>query len=293
MRIFISFLFIISFKSIGQEIKVEGNFIEDSIQIGNIVSYNLNISYPNNIEVLLPDSNYNYIPFEYINKSYSSTINDSIYNYDEVNYKFTSFNLDSIQFLKLPVFIINSKDSLIMYSNTDSIFLMEFIKELSDSLNVKSNTKFSFVGLAIDYIFITKITSFLILFLITFYLLFRKKINKYFKIRIAKKEYNTFINKIEKLNDEIQNDFKIEKIELFLLLWKRYNEKVSKYPYSSLTTSEIIHLGIVNDIKENINSLDNTIYGNKKMIDFKKNFIMLKKHSTKIFNNKLKEINNV
>ena len=292
MRIFISFLFIISFKSIGQEIKVEGNFIEDSIQIGNIVSYNLNVSYPNNIEVLLPDSNYNYSPFEYINKSYSSTINDSIYNYDEVTYKFISFNLDSIQFLKLPVFIINSKDSLIMYSNTDSIFLMEFIKELSDSLNLKSNTKFSFVDLAIDYPFLSKIISFLIIFTITFYLLFRKKINKYFKTKYTKKEFNTFINKIEKLNDEIQKDFKIEKIELFLLLWKRYNEKVSKYPYSSLTTSEIIHLGIVNDIKENLNSLDNTIYGNKKITDFKKNFIMLKKHSTKIFNNKLKEINN-
>ena len=292
MRIFISFLFIISFKSIGQEIKVEGNFIEDSIQIGNIVSYNLNISYPNNIEVLLPDSNYNYSPFEYINKSYSSTINDSIYNYDEVNYKFTSFNLDSIQFLKLPVFIINSNDSLIMYSNTDSIFLMEFIKELSDSLNLKSNTKFSIVDLAIDYPFLSKITSFLIIFTITFYLLFRKKINKYFKTKYTKKEFNTFINKIEKLNNEIQKDFKIEKIELFLLLWKRYNEKVSKYPYSSLTTSEIIHLGIVNDIKENLNSLDNTIYGNKKITDFKKNFIMLKKHSMKIFNNKLKEINN-
>ena len=292
MRIFIFFLLFISFKSIGQEIKVEGNFIEDSIQIGNIVSYNLNVSYPNNIEVLLPDSNYNYSPFEYINKSYSSTINDSIYNYDKVNYKFTSFNLDSIQFLKLPVFIINSNDSLIMYSNTDSIFLMEFIKELSDSLNLKSNTKFSFVDLAIDYPFLSKIISFLIIFTITFYLLFRKKINKYFKTKYTKKEYNTFINKIEKLNDEIQKDFKIEKIELFLLLWKRYNEKVSKYPYSSLTTSEIIHLGIVNDIKENLNSLDNTIYGNKKMTDFKKNFIMLKKHSTKIFNNKLKEINN-
>ena len=292
MRIFISFLLFISFKSIGQEIKVEANFIEDSIQIGNIVSYNLNVSYPNNIEVLLPDSNYNYSPFEYINKSYSSTINDSIYNYDKVTYKFTSFNLDSIQFLKLPVFIINSKDSLIMYSNTDSIFLMEFIKELSDSLNLKSNTKFSFVDLAIDYPFLSKIISFLIIFTITFYLLFRKKINKYFKTKYTKKEYNTFINKIEKLNDEIQKDFKIEKIELFLLLWKRYNEKVSKYPYSSLTTSEIIHLGIVNDIKENLNSLDNTIYGNKKMTDFKKNFIMLKKHSTKIFNNKLKEINN-
>ena len=45
-------------------------------------------------------------------------------------------------------------------------------------------------------------------------------------------------------------------------------------------------------LKENLNSFDNTIYGNKKMNDFNKNFIKLKDHSTKIFNNKLKEINN-
>ena len=99
MRIFLPFFFFINFDLIGQEIKIKANFIEDSIQVGDVVSYNLNVSYPNNIEVLLPDSNYNYSPFEYINKSYSSTINDSIYNYDEVTYKFTSFNLDSIQFL--------------------------------------------------------------------------------------------------------------------------------------------------------------------------------------------------
>ena len=163
----------------------------------------MKVTYPNNIE-FITDSNYNYAPFEYIDKLYLSMIDDSIFNYDEVTYKFTSFNLDSIQFLKLPVFIINSKDSLIMYSNTDSIFLMEFIKELSDSLNVKSNTKFSFVDLAIDYPFLSKIISFIIIFIITFYLLFRKKIKRYFKIRITKKEYNRFINKIEKLHIEIK-----------------------------------------------------------------------------------------
>ena len=292
MRIFLTFFFFINFDLIGQEIKIKGNFIEDSIQVGNVVSYNLKVTYPNNIEVLLPDSNYNYGPFEYIDKLYLSTVNDSIFNYDEATYKFTSFNLDSIQFLKLPVFIINSGDSLVMNSNTDSIFLMQFIGKLSDSLNVKSNTKFSFVNLAIDYPLITKLTSFLFLFLITFYLLFRKKIKRYFKIRITKKEYNRFINKIEKLNIEIAENYKLERIELFLLLWKRYNERVSKYPYSSLTTNELIHLGIVNDIKTNLNSFDNTIYGNKKMNDFNKNFIKLKDHSTKIFNNKLKEINN-
>ena len=179
-----------------------------------------------------------------------------------------------------------------MFSNKDSIFLIQFIGKLSDSLNVKSNTKFSFVDLEIDYPLITKLTSFLFLFLIIFYLLFRKKIKRYFKIRITKKEYNRFINKIEKLNIEIAENYKLERIELFLLLWKRYNERVSKYPYSSLTTNELIHLGIVNDIKINLNSFDNTIYGNKKMNDFNKNFIKLKDHSTKIFNNKLKEINN-
>ena len=292
MKIFFSLFFIISFELIGQEIKIEANFIEDSIQIGNIVSYNLKVSYPNNTEVLLPDSNYNYDSFEYINKSYSSTVNDSIYNYDEVTYNLTSFSLDSIQFLKLPVFIINSNDSLIMYSNTDSIFLMEFIKNLTDTLNVKSNTKISLVDLAFDYPLLTKIISFLLLFTIIFYFTFRKKIIKYFKIVYTKKEYNRFIIEIEEVNDEIQKDFKPEKIELFLLIWKRYNEKVSEYPYSSLTTSEIIQLGIVNDIKENLKSIDSTIYGSKKMIYFQKHFIMLKKHSTKIFNNKLKEINN-
>jgi len=292
VKIFFSLFFIISFELIGQEIKIEANFIEDSIQIGNIVSYNLKVSYPNNTEVLLPDSNYNYDSFEYINKSYSSTVNDSIYNYDEVTYNLTSFSLDSIQFLKLPVFIINSNDSLIMYSNTDSIFLMEFIKNLTDTLNVKSNTKISLVDLAFDYPLLTKIISFLLLFTIIFYFTFRKKIIKYFKIVYTKKEYNRFIIEIEEVNDEIQKDFKPEKIELFLLIWKRYNEKVSEYPYSSLTTSEIIQLGIVNDIKENLKSIDSTIYGSKKMIYFQKHFIMLKKHSTKIFNNKLKEINN-
>ena len=110
MRIFLTFFFFINFDLIGQEIKIKGNFIEDSIQVGDLVSYNLKVTYPNNIEVLLPDSNYNYAPFEYIDKLYLSTVDDSIFNYDEVTYKFTSFNLDSIQFLKIPVFIINSGD---------------------------------------------------------------------------------------------------------------------------------------------------------------------------------------
>ena len=65
----------------------------------------MKVTYPDNIEVLLPDSNYNYAPFEYIDKLYLSTVNDSIFNYDEITYKFTSFNLDSIQFLKIPVFV--------------------------------------------------------------------------------------------------------------------------------------------------------------------------------------------
>ena len=60
MRIFLPFFFFINFDLIGQEIKIKANFIEDSIQVGDVVSYNLKVTYPDNIEVLLPDSNYNY-----------------------------------------------------------------------------------------------------------------------------------------------------------------------------------------------------------------------------------------
>ena len=115
-KILVLLLFFIVSNLQSQEIKIKGNFLEDSTEIGNIISFNLDISYPKDLEIILPDSNYNYKPFEFVDKSFVPTISDSIYNYDSITYKLTSYNLEKTQFIQLPIFILNSKDSTIIYS---------------------------------------------------------------------------------------------------------------------------------------------------------------------------------
>ena len=59
---------------LGQEIIPRGYFSKDTVQIGEHVDFTLIVGYPRGMEVLFPDSIYNYYPFEFIGKSYLSTI---------------------------------------------------------------------------------------------------------------------------------------------------------------------------------------------------------------------------
>ncbi len=291
MRIIIYSLFLFqSFFVQSQEIKVEGNFLKDSTEIGNVISYNLKISYPKNLEIILTDSNYNYDPFEFVEKSFIPTISDSVYNYDSIIFKLTSYSIDETQFLKLPIFIINSKDSTEIYSNVDSINIKEFITELSDSLSTKSNTNFSLVNIEFNYPLFYYISISTISTLVIFYIIFRKKIIIYFKTRFLKNEYNNYIIRMEKSYNEIIKEFNRKKFEKLLLIWKRYNERISDFPYSSLTTHEIIKLGVAKDLSKILQSIDKIIYSNYSLNNFKGNFKQLINHSLKLFNNKLKEI---
>ena len=291
MRIIIySLFFLQSFIVQSQEIKVKGNFLEDSTEIGNIISYNLKISYPKYLEIIVSDSNYNYEPFEFVNKTFIPTISDSLYNYDSIIFKLTSYNIDKTQFLKLPVFLINSKDSTLIYSNVDSIRINEFITELSDSLSTKSNTNFSFVNIEFNYPLFYYISISITLILVILYIIFRKKIIIYFKTRFLQNEYNNYIIRMEKSYNEIIIEFNRKKLEKLFLIWKRYNEKISDFPYSSLTTYEIIKLGVAKDLSKILQSIDKVIYSNYNLDNFKENFKQLINHSLKLYDNKLKEI---
>ena len=285
-----SLFFLQSFIVQSQEIKVEGNFLEDSTEIGNVISYNLKISYPKNLEIIVTDSNYNYDPFEFVEKSFIPTISDSLYNYDSIIFKLTSYSIDKTQFLKLPVFLINSKDSTLIYSNIDSIRINEFITELSDSLSTKSNTNFLFVNIEFNYPLFYYISISTILILVVLYIIFRKKIIIYFKTRFLKNEYNNYIIRMKKSYNDIIQEFNRKKLEKLLLIWKRYNEKITDFPYSSLTTHEIIKLGIAKDLSKTLQSIDKIIYANYNLNNFKENFKQLVNHSLKLYDNKLKEI---
>ena len=249
-RIITIFSFLLSSSTHAQEIKVVGTFLEDSTEIGNTISYNLNVSFPKNLEIILTDSSYNYAPFEFIEKSYFPSLTDSVYTYDSVIFHLSSYNINTNQFLKIPIYVLNSNDSSEIFSNIDSIKIKEFIIQISDTLKTKTNTDFSLVNIDFNYPLLVYITFFILSLLIILYLIFRKKVIIYFKTRNVNNQYKKYVYEMDLYFKEINQKFNRKKFELMILQWKRFNEKMSKHPYSTLTTNELIKLGVVGDVNK-------------------------------------------
>ena len=276
-------------KIYSQEIDYNIFFKEDSVKIGDTITLISTLKYPINIEIIQPDSSYNFMPFEFIDKIVfeSSSTNNLIF--DSTLYFLQTFELDSIQSISLTSYIISRGDSLEILSNSDKITTISLVKEINSK--TKKNTLFEKINSIFNSKKFLTITGVIISIIVLIYLVFRKKINKYFKIKRIKSETDYFKNEFDDILSNYQNTNDIKFLENLLLKWKRFMEKLSKKPYSSSTTSEI---SIFNKNAKNIKTLreiDKCIYSENKNIIDKNNLIMLRDesiHLSKNYINKLK-----
>jgi len=99
-------LWFASINSISQEVKPKGVFLVDSAKIGEQIPYSLSIRYPKQMEFLFPDSNYNFFPFEFNSKNFFITRTDSLVSVDSAIFYLSTFEVEPVQKLFLPVFMI-------------------------------------------------------------------------------------------------------------------------------------------------------------------------------------------
>jgi len=123
-----------------QNIEPDGYFLEKEIKIGEEVSYSLSVRYVKNLNILFPDSTYDFGTFEYNSRTYFTTKTDSTSSFDSVVYELSTFEIDSIQYLQLPIFVLNDEDSLIYLSSIDSIQLVHIVTEIPENPELKANT---------------------------------------------------------------------------------------------------------------------------------------------------------
>ncbi len=254
---------------LGQEISVQGYFIEDSIKIGVGTPYVLTASYPIELDVVFPDSLYDYSPYELGEKVFYPTASTSDTSYDSALYYITSFEIDSVQLFSLPIFQIVGGDSIKILAQQDSIILEHLVAEIPDSVAVEAmplieNTTYRYVNLALNYPYLIIGVLIFIVLLVAGYLIFGKPIRKWFMIRKLTSKHQKYKVQFESFKSNSSNEKLTENISK---LWKLYHEKLERRPYTKMTTRELLTFDHLQSIEKELRSIDRSLYGGKEQVD--------------------------
>lgn len=250
-----------------QEIKVTSGFVEDSVAIGEPVSYYLTARYPERVMALFPDSTYRFTPFEFSRKKFFPTKTTDGISYDSAVYTLSTFEIDPTQFLSLPVYVTTARDCTAFESDPDSIYLIEQIKIPAGdtvalkNLTLKSNTLYERVRMQFNTVILMIVLGVLVLALGTVWTFYGKKIIRYFKVRKLEKNYQKFVKSFNDKFSGLTQAFSPELAEQTLFIWKGYMEGLTNVPMTKYSTREIKMSLNDPEIIGSLESVDRMVYG--------------------------------
>jgi len=289
---FSSLCILVSGTLAAQTIEPYGSFGKDTLKIGEEVTFSLSLTYQKTLTVLFPDSLADFSPFEYNSRRYFPTKTSGLYSSDSVVYQLSTFEIDSIQYLQLPVYVIKDGDSVVYFSNADSILLERVIKEMPQNPEPKSNTSMVTIRKAFNYPYLLIALGILFFGSLTMALFFGKRLLKAWKIRRLRKAHNKFAQRFFVMMRDVSSNNPSTTPEHVLSEWKKYLERLERKPISKLTTREILVLHPDETLRENLRKLDRVIYGGERGHDLFACFDQLMKFASDIFESKVQSIQN-
>ncbi len=279
--------------ALAQQVKVSGAFQGDSIKIGEQIPYAITASYPRYLDIIFPDSTFDYSPFEFVDRYYFPTHSDSLISFDSVVYHLTTFEIDSVQYLQIPVYIPQlEEDSLAIYPEPDSLILNHVIRQLPDSVKLKENTAFLDIPSKFNYpVFLVILVTLLVIILVIA-IFFGQRVKRWFMVWLMKRKHKKFTERFYDRLGRLRNGQAGIEPEDVLSEWKKYMEKLENEPYTKLTSRELIDLHADQRLKENLRSIDRYIYGNIKDRPLHEHFEKLLEYTVERYELKIEEVRN-
>ncbi|MFY0601542.1 MAG: hypothetical protein JXR03_17840 [Cyclobacteriaceae bacterium] len=263
---------VLSLSAQAQEVKVRGGFLQEHFEVGDNVDFWLSVSYPEELEVLLPDSTFNFSPFEYSAKNYyPSKLNGGIVS-DTAIYTLQCFEVDQVQHLKLPAILLAKGDSTLIYSKIDSILFNPLVMEISDTTQLKTNLKYVEVSTGFNHLLLWISLGVFILLLGVALAIFGKKILRTIKLRKLKKDYIRFSDELTAHIRNLKSSPNKEIAESAISLWKHFAERLENVPYAKMTSKEILSLGYTKELTDPLKEIDRYVYGGMADGDIYKQF---------------------
>jgi hypothetical protein len=276
-----------------QDVKVKGEFFADSLMIGDETRFALIAKYPSNVNLLFPDSTFNFAPFEFYRKEYFPTKSSDGSSYDSVIYYLSTFEIDRVQSLSLPVFQLNPRDCTAYQSNRDTILLTSLVGEIPDTVSIdklplKVNIAYQNISWLFNYPILIGVVVALMIIGIGVWLGFGKKIRKHYRLKRMLKAHQKFLEVYSHQVSHVKTLFSPVNTESAMGHWKKYMEQLEGKPYTKLTTRETARLEKDELLKKNLQAIDGAIYGHNTTVI--ESLEKLKEFADQRFTRKLEEV---
>ncbi len=271
-----------------------GGFMEDSLKIGQPVRYTLAIEYSREIDVVFPDSLYNFSPFELDHKEYFPTRTRAGISYDSAVYHLLSFEIDTVQTLSLPVFRITRNDSIVLRPAVDSIFLKQMVTEIPDSVAVEAmplreNTDYLRVDYEFNYPYFLIGLTVVIILVAAVIIFFGKTIMDRYRAYRLRKQHREFMASFDSLINKEYESIRSH-AEQVIILWKNYLERLEPYPYRTLTTRELLTTDHAPELEDAMHAIDRAIYSPRVTTLPAESYSQLKDFATERYTRKLNKL---
>jgi hypothetical protein len=276
-------------------VQVRSRFLADSLKIGEKVPFSVTAKYPRRLNILYPDSTYSFNPFEFESKQYFPTNTKDSLSYDSVVYYITSYEIDSIQMFRMPVYVLHGSDCTTIFGAADSIFLKQYVDHVPDSVSaqqlpLRTNTDYLKVSWLLNYPVIGFTVLGLAVISIVVWLVFGKRIRRYYKLKRLDKDHVAFLHNFADALQRMQSEFSQLNAERALVVWKRYMERLEERPYTKYSTKEIVHMLDEAGLSSALRSIDRMVYGG--VVSNAEAFDELREVSRSHYSEKIRKVNN-
>jgi len=274
-----------------------GSFSKEGLKIGKHIPFKVVFVHNYNKEVIFADSTYNFAPFEWVKTDAFPTKTDSKgISTDSAIYWLRTFKLDTIQTLKLPVFVINQKTGdTLKYFTEVSTKQTEFVLSKADlqnmlekdSVTFYQNTTFLEIPRFTNYPLYGLIVIILLVLAILSFVFFGESIRRGYRLKRLQRQHEKFIQEYASQLRQIENP---QATDHTLGMWKSYIEKLKNEPFTTYTSSEISRLTKNESLGENLKVIDRAIYGGQ--IDNNTELALqnLKNYAINVFEKRLAEL---
>lgn len=273
-----------------QELKVEGYFLQDSAMLGEKVGYVLKATYASGINVLFPDSTFQFGSMEYLGKEIFTSYTQDSTTLDSAIYYLSNFSLDPVKNYRLPVFEVLKYDSIDHLPEEALLHLKLTIDEMPDVLTFKETNRYQPLKKDFNYPYLIIGLSLVFIIVILLFLIFGKKVRKKWLIYQERRRQKKFLFQWNKTKTAFIANPSLDAADELLGLWKSRMETLTGKPFKEWTATETAAYLEKPELLQDFRKIELIIYANRPAEDVQLACDNLEEISTSTFHQKIKSL---